>query len=126
MGRRPAAQAHSFSVALSCRENGPIKHDKGGKGLGKEGTGAVRLLTVPGRAGPGDPGGRAHDVGCADRFKEGNRRMFLELGLPEADPKDKHAHFSMLLPCVCVSLPFLSLLPWEQAAAVCFRLPVEA
>lgn len=52
--------------------------------------------------------------------------MFLELGLPEVDSKDKHAHFFMLLPCVRVSLPFLSLLPWEQAAAVCFRLPVEA
>ena len=52
--------------------------------------------------------------------------MFLELGLPEVDSKDKHAHFFMLLPCVCVSLPFLSLLPWEQAAAICFRLPVEA
>lgn len=88
--------------------------------------GAVRLLSVRGRAGPGNPGCQVHYLACEDCFKEGKRGMLLEVVLPKVDSKEKHAPFFTFLPCVCVSLPFLSLLPWEQAGAACFQLPEEA
>lgn len=88
--------------------------------------GAVRLLSVRGRAGPGNPGCQVHYLAREDCFKEGKRGMGLEVVLPEVDSKEKQAPFFMCLPCVCVSLPFLSLLPWEQAGAACFQLPEEA
>ena len=106
MGRRPAAQAHSFSVALSCRENGPIKHDKGGKGLGKEGTGAVRLLTVPGELGLGTPEAGLMTSDAQTGLRKGTEGCSWSWDYPRRTPKTNMP--TSLCSCPVCAFPFPS------------------
>lgn len=72
--------------------------------LGKQGIGAVGRLTVPGRVEPATPDARLITSDARTGSRKGEEDG-LGAGFP---PERKTCHVFMLLPCVCVSLPFLS------------------
>lgn len=75
---------------------------------------------MPGRAGPGDPGGQARDVECTDEFKGREQKDVLGAGVTRGGLQRQTCPL-LYAPSLCVRFPsLLSLLPWEQAASFVF------